>query len=599
MVFNEWGNLLYVVQAEKMLAETIAPRPLKLESTFRKNTNSNRHPSSSSSPGVASRSQLVDPPTPRLRSASNQTSWPSAVPSATTQMVPVAETAATRSSTLPTPDSERHHSFALSRDTFSDSLHKAKAYPQLLNPPHLQQPLHRVPHIPHTRAPPPSNPHMHQHQQPDRSASPFLLRQHATSDISNVPPRHQHMQYLNSSSPLQEAAAYGNLSNIISPIDENIVRQDFRDQWEKAILGSQYHISFLLNAIIQQASNETLSHVVKDFGARMIQVTKEHAVRHLKADDIDDVADLLLSQASSSFLDKALVRRLQSIPARQLVNALAQAERLGYNEHDIIKEGRNGLEHVIHLQNPITFSPQANYTPPPISHTSHAPPLPHINQMAPGVGNSMPVDKSTSPSLFFCYCGWPCSSPQALKYHKKKQNCGNVLPLDRIGREVCPHCGSRFSSAGGLYYHTKVKVCGEYTRERTREVAQAIRVFYTTREADGPMVLSTPSKFQASPPMHSAPAQSSGRYETYVGLTPNQKRELDEQMREAEEYYGTLMRSALALPEPERSKHLAVLKNRYNTKKSNTRKKYGIRLRGRRTKAEINAERSRLFETAD
>lgn len=70
-------------------------------------------------------------------------------------------------------------------------------------------------------------------------------------------------------------------------------------------------------------------------------------------------------------------------------------------------------------------------------------------------------------------------------------------------------------------------------------------------------------------------------------------------MMKTEEYYGGLMREAMKMPEPEKSRQLASLKNRYNTKQSTTRKKYGIRLRERRSKAEIDAERVRLFGTLD
>jgi hypothetical protein len=68
-------------------------------------------------------------------------------------------------------------------------------------------------------------------------------------------------------------------------------------------------------------------------------------------------------------------------------------------------------------------------------------------------------------------------------------------------------------------------------------------------------------------------------------------------MQEAEEKYGGLMRDAMLLDEPERSKRLASLKNSYNTKQSTTRKKYGIRLRERRTRGEIEAEEARLFNS--
>ena len=85
----------------------------------------------------------------------------------------------------------------------------------------------------------------------------------------------------------------------------------------------------------------------------------------------------------------------------------------------------------------------------------------------------------------------------------------------------------------------------------------------------------------------------------YSKLTPQQRQDFEKEMKEAEEHYGQLMRDAMKLPEPDQTNKLVSLKNRYNTKQSITRKKYGIRLRERRSKAQIAAERTRLFGSAD
>lgn len=81
----------------------------------------------------------------------------------------------------------------------------------------------------------------------------------------------------------------------------------------------------------------------------------------------------------------------------------------------------------------------------------------------------------------------------------------------------------------------------------------------------------------------------------YAKLTPQAREQLEREVRNIEEYYGHLMREAMKLPEPRREEELGKLKNRYNTKQSNTRKKYGVRLRERRSVADIEAEKTRLF----
>lgn len=54
--------------------------------------------------------------------------------------------------------------------------------------------------------------------------------------------------------------------------------------------------------------------------------------------DFDQITDLVLPKLSAQFLDRALAQRLETVDARSLVNALARAERLGYDVSDIVVE---------------------------------------------------------------------------------------------------------------------------------------------------------------------------------------------------------------------------------------------------------------------
>ena len=72
----------------------------------------------------------------------------------------------------------------------------------------------------------------------------------------------------------------------------------------------------------------------------MVSESKHEIMNHFKSNDLDDVADLILSRCSNHFLDKALEKRLKTIDARSLINALARAERLGYENGDVLDEQR-------------------------------------------------------------------------------------------------------------------------------------------------------------------------------------------------------------------------------------------------------------------
>jgi hypothetical protein len=65
-------------------------------------------------------------------------------------------------------------------------------------------------------------------------------------------------------------------------------------------------------------------------------------------------------------------------------------------------------------------------------------------------------------------------------------------------------------------------------------------------------------------------------------------------MKAAEDMYGGQMRDAMALPPAQAELELAKIKNRLNSRQSNLRKRYGIKLRDRRTKAQIDADNARI-----
>jgi len=69
----------------------------------------------------------------------------------------------------------------------------------------------------------------------------------------------------------------------------------------------------------------------------MVRESKGELIGHFTTADFDEVADLIISKASDSFLDKCLAKRLRTIEAKPLINALAKAERLGYDATDIVE----------------------------------------------------------------------------------------------------------------------------------------------------------------------------------------------------------------------------------------------------------------------
>lgn len=73
----------------------------------------------------------------------------------------------------------------------------------------------------------------------------------------------------------------------------------------------------------------------------MVAESKQELIGHFTAADLDEVADFIVDKVSDSFLDKCLAKRLLTIEAKPLINALAKAERLGYESNDMVQDDQH------------------------------------------------------------------------------------------------------------------------------------------------------------------------------------------------------------------------------------------------------------------
>lgn len=92
--------------------------------------------------------------------------------------------------------------------------------------------------------------------------------------------------------------------------------------------------------MIHHANGAIIRRAIKEFGRKMVTDSKVEVMDHFQSQDLDEISDLVLSKCSNSFLDKAVEKRLKTIDARSLINALARAERLGYENSDVLDDQR-------------------------------------------------------------------------------------------------------------------------------------------------------------------------------------------------------------------------------------------------------------------
>ncbi|KAK2005611.1 hypothetical protein LZ32DRAFT_633489 [Colletotrichum eremochloae] len=415
------------------------------------------------------------------------------------------------------------------------------------------------------------------------------------------------------------AEDYARLSTLIMECDPDAVRRAIRDNFEKSLLGSHYHTAFVMNVAMHRSDEDILLRAIRDFGSRIVSAGKHDLVGWMSQSDLDEVADQIISKASNTFLDKALVARLPTIEARRLVNALARAERLGYDANDIVDNERV----VASVPVPKDIPSVKDRQPGP----EQIPQEPAEQTVAQALAKMEPQPpESINPSVprcQICHRGFP--GPIAHNHHIKRNLCTRPAPLPGPGGEMytCFFCGQTLSTIGGLQYHMMNKVCGDYgdiPKDRvvptkplaslnspTRQLAPDIVPTHVSSFSNSPAAQhysTAPAAMQtprAAPPSTQPDSSESVPLGTpqakdMAHLTATQVHALKEELRIAEENFKIKINDTQrAGGDPgEVQKRLTSLRNSYACKQSTIRKKYNIKLRQRRGREAMENERARM-----
>lgn len=466
----------------------------------------------------------------------------------------------------------------------------------------------------------PQPPPLSHHQAPTHAPPPPIPGKQF--DITRYPSPSASSKFI-LSDPTNAAQAQ-DLANRMAAARPEVVRHVVRSHFETICTGSEYHMYFILSVIMREATSDMLRTFIKEFGARIARECSTEIASNWSAAEIDDLAPYILPRCGSAFLDKALETRFRTIPAQSLVNYLARAQRLGYEESDIVENP--SIPQIVADSNEPPRSQQSGHAeakepttaPTPrmsVAASSGAPPsqasstsgaaLPRLK--FPSVISSVPTLRmeATSMGIVYCqHCDRPCSGKAALVHHNKKSPCVGWTH-GVIGKDVCVNCGQRFDGNGGLAYHINHMVCGVYPENVIIKMEQLLRTAYEFANRRGnPDPLrpsySTGSINGSQPPSSSSTTAhittpGSPTSDPYASLTMEQRESLQREIQAAENKFADRMKDAMELPAPERDVRLANLKNGLNNKQSMIRKKYGIRLRGRRTRADMQAERDRMI----
>ncbi|KAF3767917.1 hypothetical protein M406DRAFT_106797 [Cryphonectria parasitica EP155] len=382
-------------------------------------------------------------------------------------------------------------------------------------------------------------------------------------------------------------------------------RRSVRDCWEKALLGSDFHQAFVLNASIHHATPSALQRGMRDFGTNMIRAAKREIVDAMTPADLDEVAALILAKASDSFLDQALERRLKTIEAKRLINALARAERLGYEPSDVEEEEAADAGPSASSTGPYPYPAAPEQSQPlPSQAVAVTPPPAGLPFQEPNLSTNV---------LYCGLCFRRFGHASAYNYHLKYKVCTRTPNGSSGFKYNCQHCGQGLTTGMALQYHNFHKICGDFDDKPSSADSASTPVpasqpppsVLNTNDMNTP---GTPSASRtASPAQRSMGAATSkvgtptgatprgSSADPYSHLSPEQLATMQEELRAAELKYGERMRDANTYSdEASKRARLDSLCNSFATKQSLIRKKYGVRLRMRRTKAEILAEKDRI-----
>ncbi|EHL01325.1 hypothetical protein M7I_2658 [Glarea lozoyensis 74030] len=258
------------------------------------------------------------------------------------------------------------------------------------------------------------------------------------------------------------------LQEIVDDVSPEAARTVLHAKWRRFIFEDydEFHISFVLRAVLKNANLEVLERVARDgglFKGPMLQAAVENkVVINSIVSDTDHVPLLakhmspeeLFSALPEAFIDKAVAGRIATVESRQLVTWLASAGRLGYRNDDLI-----GVDERV-APNP------ANAPPAALSKGEEMEALEVINALgtpafpmrpAPHVPQPLPPTDLRQPMV--CQlCKKSFTSLSGYNYHTFKGICEKVAPATGW-KWVCEYCLQGFTTKQGREYHNLKHVC--------------------------------------------------------------------------------------------------------------------------------------------
>lgn len=204
------------------------------------------------------------------------------------------------------------------------------------------------------------------------------------------------------------------LNKLLASVSDEAARIALRHNWRKLVKGNDKDHSFLIRAILKYSNERVFVRLVEAYGEQLIKA------------------------ANNEFLDLAMAARLRTIAAKELVFMLAKAERLGYEEQDVVDEED---EDVVPLEK--RLSEDASQEADRVAH-------PKPNEDAVMVDRIDALrEEQNSVAKVTPIAAIPAQAGVAHPVELPNRPAANSSAARRF---VCPDCNATFAQSGGLQY---------------------------------------------------------------------------------------------------------------------------------------------------
>lgn len=254
---------------------------------------------------------------------------------------------------------------------------------------------------------------------------------------------------------IRELKDYDQLKGILQNTSSQVAQKALREFWRLFLFSkssepqSVPHLIFVLRAGLKNASTSVAEKVLSLGGfstpelvnvlskknnistAVLKSVKAEQILEHVSPAVLNQVVGKQIQNLPKEILNRAISEHIKKLPAKQLVNMLAKAGRLGYNESDIIDED----ETVMPDLSQYAARYVAENSQPQPAHPSAS------NQFAPGPVQSQ-YQQTPTPAHYAAHAPYNCPPPHQPQYFNSpvtsNHNNPAILPSQQQGRPYPP-----------------------------------------------------------------------------------------------------------------------------------------------------------------